>query len=1049
MPSRGVRPAFAAAALFATSPARALDPAKVPSQYVVHTWQEAEHAGEGLPQNYVASVVQTRDGYIWLATQEGVARFDGVRFVLFSSRDIPAIRTNNVTCLLEDRTGGLWIGTAAGLTRYANGTFTAYTTREGLAYDVVTTLYEAADGSLYVGTRGGGVSKRVNGAFTTYRAADGLGGDVVWAIDQAPDGAMWFGTDGGLSRLAGGTFTTVREGLSDPTVRALFVDPDGTVWAGSLGGLDRLAGGVVTPLGKTDGFDGGVRALLRDRDGNLWLGGSSGVFRLSTRPGATGKATPLGVLAPLRGQANHKLEGRAFLEDREGNLWIGVDSVGLVRVQDGKVTTFGSGLIWTTFEDSSRTLRFGGEDGIFTLTGDALVPAANDGAPLGEGVETMAQGPDGSLWLGTTANGLLMYAGGRAMAVPELAGMEVRSVYTDRRGTLWFGTNNGLGRMEGGKPRRFHAAEGAPEVAVNAFAEAADGALWIGTEGGGLLSMKDDVFSSPKEGLSNAAVASLYANGDDLWIGTWGGGLNLLRNGRIGRVTTKNGLFNDIVYSIVDDGHGELWMTCNQGIFHAKRSELEDVALGKQRTVSSPSLGRADGMKSSECNDGIPGAIRAHDGLLWFPTTDGAARVDPAHLRKNEVTPPVRIEEIDVNRVSIDLDRGRTLAPDSRDFQFVYTALSFSAPERVRFQYQLEGFDKDWVDAGTRRVAYYTNLSPGTYRFRVIAANEDGLWNRDGAAMELVLKPHFYQTFAFYFACALAFGFVGAGTVLLRLRGIRETAARLETKVAQRTAQLDDAKRGLEDALARRQEDLLQAEAFQRRMLPPLPKDGALRFRAFYKPADLVGGDLYDICEPRPGHFRLFLADTTGHGVQASLRTMVLKTEYDRVKLMHPTPAGVLEELNRALASTYTNLEMRCPACCFDVIVERGGALLRYANAASPPILRTSRGKVDELYLRSTFLGVIEDVEFRETEERIYPGDLLLAYTDGIYEQENEHGEPFGLERMVHILGGGRRHDAEGAVQVLDAAVMTFAQGRELDDDMLLVAVECVARRSG
>ena len=415
------------------------------------------------------------------------------------------------------------------------------------------------------------------------------------------------------------------------------------------------------------------------------------------------------------------------------------------------------------------------------------------------------------------------------------------------------------------------------------------------------MNEKDGVFSTRREGLSNAAVASLYADGDDLWIGTWGGGLDLLRGDRIGRVTTKNGLFNDIVYSIVDDGRGELWMTCNQGIFHARRSELVEVAMGTRQTLSSPSLGRADGMKSSECNDGIPGAILAHDGILWFPTTDGAARVDPAHLRKNEIVPPVRIEEIDVNRAAIDLEHGRTLAPDSRDFQFVYTALSFSAPERVRFQYQLEGFDKDWVDAGTRRIAYYTNLSQGKYRFKFVSENEDGVWNKEGATDDLVLKPHFYQTLPFYFACALAFGFVGAGTVLLRLRGIRETAARLETKVTQRTRQLDEAKRGLEEALARRHEDLLQAEAFQRRILPALPKDGALRFRAFYKPADLVGGDVYDVCEVRPGHYRVFLADTTGHGVQASLRTMVLKTEYDRVKLLFPNPAAVLGELNRAL----------------------------------------------------------------------------------------------------------------------------------------------------
>jgi sigma-B regulation protein RsbU (phosphoserine phosphatase) len=254
---------------------------------------------------------------------------------------------------------------------------------------------------------------------------------------------------------------------------------------------------------------------------------------------------------------------------------------------------------------------------------------------------------------------------------------------------------------------------------------------------------------------------------------------------------------------------------------------------------------------------------------------------------------------------------------------------------------------------------------------------------------------------------------------------------------------------------ARLHEDLLQAQAFQQRILPKMPLGETVRFSALYKPADMVGGDIYDVCElaPSPGEgdsaksarrFRVFVADTTGHGVQASLRTMVLKTEYDRVKLAHDRPSEVLAELNRKIARVYPGLEMRCSACCFDVETSDGGdAVVHYANAAHPPLLRVSAGKVDEIYAGGTFIGIIDDVEFRETMIVLHEGDLLLAYTDGLCEQEDGSGKAFGLERMEELLSRPKLHAAE-AVKTLDDEVGTFAGGRALDDDILLVCIECV-----
>ncbi len=1027
--------------------ARALDPSKSPSQYVTHLWQQS---ADGLPQNFVPALAQTRDGYLWLATQEGVVRFDGARFVVFSAGSIPELGTNDVAALSADAKGGLWIGTrGGGLTHYVDGVFTRYTTKEGLPHDIVMAIHEARDGTLWVGTRSGGVAALKDGHFTPFRVNDGLASNTVAAIAEAPDGSLWFGTDAGVSHYEAGHFTTVKAGLADPSVTALHADADGTLWVATLGGLDRLRGGALAHVP----VPAPVEALLRDTQGNLWIASQAGLYRLSSTPCPDGVATPFGTLAKLEGDGLRRYSAAAFLEDREGNLWAGMESIGLVKLQDGKVTTFGTEFVWTTFIDSHGTLWLGGDPGVFTLQGDQVVPVPGTAA---FGMIAMTPGPGDSIWMGSNDHGLFSYAKGtlsRVDAGPQ-SDPGIRSVFTDSHGTLWFGTNYGLARSDGGKVTRLRPADGVPDAAMRAFAEGRDGTLWVGM-GAGLLRLKDGkaTIETTKDGLSNDSIESLYLDGDDLWIGTFGGGIDLRRDGKIGKVTTKNGLFNDVVYSIVDDQLGDLWMSCNRGIFHAKKADLVAVATGARAQLSSEALGTSDGMRSSECNSGVPGGVRAKDGLLWFPTAEGAVRIDPAHLRKNLVVPPVRIEEMRVDREPVDVRTLREVPAGSRDFEVVYTALSFTASERVHFKYKLEGFDKGWIDAGARRVAYYTNLSPGRYTFNVIAANDDGVWNETGAKLGFVLLPRFYQTLWFRLACALGLVLVGAGSVRLRLLALRKKAEELEAKVEERTLELAKASTKLEGAFRalaekdeRLHEDLLQAKAFQERILPRLPSGGAVRFRAVYRPADLVGGDVYDVCEIKDGHFRVFLADTTGHGVQASLRTMVLKTEYDRVKHSPEGPGRVLAELNRKLATVYPDLAMRCSACCFDVITDDEGASIRYANAAHPPLLRVSDGEVDEIYASATFLGVVADASFPEKEERLSPTDRLLAYTDGICEQEDGGGRAFGVERMEELLAE-RPRSAEEVVHDLDAALTKFIESRALADDVVLLCIECAGER--
>ncbi len=691
----------------------------------------------------------------------------------------------------------------------------------------------------------------------------------------------------------------------------------------------------------------------------------------------------------------------------------------------------------------------------------ARVAPAGGGALNDAVVMSMSPAHAGGLWVGTEGHGLGLLERDRYVTVEgsgQLPNDTIRALHEDASGDLWIGTyGSGLTRFRDGTFSRLGPEAGFPNVVVTSFAEGSDHALWVGTERGGLVVLRG---GKPEVDASLAAdiIESLYVDGADLWIGTYGGGLLLRREAAPGglaparkltRFTTRDGLGDDVFYAIADDEQGFLWTTSNRGIFRTSKQELRDLADGRRAYVSSVAFKTADGMKSSECNSGSPGAVRTRDGRLWFPTTKGVARVDPAHLPRNTVVPPVLVEQMDVNRSPVDLAHSRELAPESKDFAFTYTALSFAAPERVRFKYRLDGFDRDWVDAGTRRVAYYTNLAPGHYRFRVIAANDDGVWNEEGAEVAFDLAPRFVQTAPFFVLVGAALQLAGAGVVRLRVRQLRARADELEEKVEERTIQLATTNQLLKEKDERLHEDLLRAREFQQRILPRLPDGNGLRFSAVYKPADLVGGDLYDVCAIRPGRIRVLVADTTGHGVQASLRTMVLKTEYDRIKLDTATPRQALEELNRSVTAAYPKLEMRCSGCCFDLEMDADGVLnVFYANAAHPPLLRVSGGAVEEVYAIGTFLGIVESATFGEAEVRLKRGDLLVAYTDGLCEQEDASRRAFGLEGVEAVLRA-RSLDAAGATAALEQALAIFAGGRALDDDVLVLCVEHVGETDG
>ncbi len=806
--------------------AQGLDPRKALTQYGLDTWT----TDDDLPQNSVTAVVQTRDGYLWLGTYGGLARFDGVRFVVYDSGNTEALHSNGVQALCEGRDGSLWIGTSGGgLTRYQAGRFTSYGTSDGLASDIVRVLYEDRAGTLWIGTNDG-LSALRDGRFTTYGTKEGLSNGVVRAIVEDADGALWIGTNGGgLDRLQDGRFThtTVKDGLPSDFVFALLPARDGTLWIGTNGGgLARRREGRIEVFTTRDGLPSDIIwSLHEDPLGTLWIGTyGGGVARFRE-----GRFT---TLSTRDGLSNDFV--RTLRSDREGSLWIGTYSGGLSRLRDGKFTTYSrrEGLSHdfarAVFEDRRGHLWVGTTGGglcrkqgeSFRCFGprDGLV---GDREGHASDVRAFHEDEQGALWVGTAGAGLFRYADGKFRRYSTREGLphgNVTSLSPDGKGGLWMGTNGGgLAHFAGGKWTRQRVAEGRAGNFVLTTLVDRRGVVWAGTDGAGLARLEKGQLTSFRraDGLASDIVFTLYEDPlGTLWIGT-SGGLSCYRDGRFRSFTPREGLLDEVVFRILEDGDGHFWLSGNKGVSRVARQELEALARGETRSVAPVGYGTADGMKSNECT-GIanPAGWKGRDGRLWFPTARGVVVIDPTKIAPSPVGPLVKIERVVVDGEPL---TAFDVAPGKRRWDFEYTAPSFLAPRKMRFRYRLDGYDADWVDAGTQRTAHYTRLPPGRYTFRVVASTPDGVWNETGDALTVTLRPFFWETRWFLALAALALALLGAGAYNLRVSSLRAHRRELETQVDERTRDL--VAESARSETARAEAERARAEAEQQKEL--------------------------------------------------------------------------------------------------------------------------------------------------------------------------------------------------------------------------------------
>ncbi|HEX8190057.1 MAG TPA: two-component regulator propeller domain-containing protein [Pyrinomonadaceae bacterium] len=764
------------ALLLCAGSAGGLDPGRAAGEFARRAWQ----TDSGLPQNTVHSIAQTGDGYVWVATEEGLARFDGLSFRIFDRQNTPALKSNDVRALLAaGKAGDLWVCTAAGLALLSGGGWRTFTTADGLASDDVASAYEDRAGAIWFATSAG-LSRYADGKFTSYTSKEGLTGGGVLAVSQDAEAGLLIGTDEGLTRLRETAFgREVGTPASSPRgVAAIARGEDGCMWLGSPAGLACLRGDdVVKTYTTADGLPNDrVTALLAGGGGDLWVGTAGGLARLRG-----------GRFETFKGEDDGLSDGiiLSIFEDAEGSLWVGTESEGLTQLKDRKFTTYttreglASDLVKSIYEDRQGGVWVGTYGGGLSLLKDGRFKTyTTDDGLASNIVLSLAEGADGALWVGTP-DGLSRLHDGKFTTYTSAEGLPndfVRSIYADRAGALWVGTRGGLARLRGEEFETYTTAEGLPDNFVGTVYEDSAGVLWVGTLGG-LSRFEGGRFKTytTRDGLSDNVVISVHGDAEGrLWIGTNGGGLNLFKDGRFTPFTTRDGLPNDTVYRVLEDGRGRLWMSCNKGVFRLDKSELEEFAAGRRRALEPVVYGTADGMRTRECSGGgHPSAWRGADGRLWFSTIKGVATIDPEHTPTNAQPPPAVVEQVRVDGEAVAAAADLSLPPGKSRFDFYYAGLSFVAPEKVRYRYKLEGFDKDWVDGGDRRVAYYTNLGPGEYRFLVIACNNDGVWSSRPATFRFQLRPHFYRTYWFYALVVVGLGLLAWQLYALRLRQVR------------------------------------------------------------------------------------------------------------------------------------------------------------------------------------------------------------------------------------------------------------------------------------
>ena len=767
--------------------ARALDPNRQTSQYVREQWSTRG----GFPEGAVHAIAQTPDGYLWIGTDKGLVRFDGFNFRPVMPES--AVHENDpILGLVTDGDGVLWVRMqAAGVLRYSHGKFESVASGPGAILSLVTAMSREDSGGVLLSDLMSGIVRLRAGKFEELAPARiSPGNAVTVSMAEMPSGRIWLGTLGaGLFYLVDGKATRVTAGLAEKKINCVLPVGDKELWVGTDHGLFRWNGSVFSPVvlppsvGRPQ-----VLTILRDRDSNIWVGTAAGLVRINS-----------GVIS-FSNKQGFRENGAvdALFEDREGNLWIG-GSGGVERIRDSAFVTYSKSddlsaqTNGPVYVDSGNRTWFAPAEGGLYLLNDGRIQAVEPEL-LAKDVIYSITGRNHEIWIGRQHGGLtrLDYNNGiiTAHTYTRTNGLAQNSVYTVHEGhdgAVWAGTlSGGASKLKGGQIVSYTTQNGLASNTVASIIETRDGAVWFATPNGlSALSNGHWTTYATRDGLPSDDVNCLFEDSSGvLWIGT-SNGVTLFSSGRVQGSRDVPGVLRSQIYGIAEDEKGWLWIATSTHVLRVQRDKL---ASGTLTMADVREYGLADGLQSTEVAKRNNSVVADSSGKIWFSMTRGLSVVDPSHITYNSPPAIPHVESISADNNALNIGNSVRIPSSHKRITFDYTGLSLAVPERVRFKYLLDGFDRTWSKPVASREAVYTNLGPGSYRFRLVANNSDGEWNGPEAVVAVTVAPAFWQTWWFRAGCILV---IGSGALLLyrfRLRRLtHQMNVLFEERLAERT----------------------------------------------------------------------------------------------------------------------------------------------------------------------------------------------------------------------------------------------------------------------
>ncbi len=1038
-----------------------------------------------LSSNNIRSLYEDRNGTLWIGTANGLNRFDRLTGRFYSFKNDPeskkSLSNNDISSIAEDKDGNLWIGTKRGLNRFNPRTqefkYFKHDKRKpvSLSDNDVTVVYAdstlQAAGLLWVGTRSGGLDLFNLTTFEfTHFTNDAAGLNI----------------------------------LSDNAIASLCTDWQGNLWVGTRsGGLNRLS----RKANGEDGYDiqtfssgllgnlsdNSVRSLFADKQGHILIGTRNGldIFTPSNCSWSSYKNSP----SNLRSLSDNDIS--ALYQDRTGVVWIGTSGAGLNKLISKTVyfqttrysfssLTGGdrsSGVISAFYQSSDGKLWLGGNGGL--TTADNAHQFTSEGGKLSDDyVKAILQDHSGMLWVGTEG-GLNQFdpASGRNVVYrhnpldsTSLSDDFVNCLYKDRSGNLWIGTS-------GGGLNRLNSQTGAFTIFKNdpmeskslgdnfvfAIREDRAGNLWIGTSGGlNKYNATTNNFTvyrhEDKKGssLGENSILSLHEDKKgNLWIGTYGGGLDRFDavTGTFNHLREKDGLPSDVIYGILEDARGRLWLSTGRGLASLEFSD------NHTRKPIVRLYDASDGLLGNEFRKGA--YYQGRDGTLYFGVADGFNAFHPDSLHPNPHVPMVVLTSFrkfnQVATLDTNITEKALLMLDYTDntFSFEFAALDFANPAKNQYAYRMSGFDDRWIVlGGGERMARFTNLDPGEYTFQVTASNNDGAWNEAGVSLRIIIRPPWWRALWFQVLVALSsFGAV-LGVYKWRVRAIQSRTKRLELLIADRTEEvteknaelarlLDDAEvaraetelayKLLEIENARKTSELDEARLLQLSMLPKhLPQIPNLDIAFFMRTATEVGGDYYDYRVSQDDTLTLAVGDATGHGVRAGMLVSIVKSNF------HATAEFLsVSDIAAHIGRNIKRMNLHKMFMCLTVLRYKQGAL-EMSGAGMPPALlyRCETQAVELVRLRGIVLGAVEHFDYQTLKLNLACGDTLLLMSDGLLELFNSENEELGEESIKSCFQSIGHLDSQSIINRMNSLADEWLDGAPQNDDIALVVMK-------